>query len=78
MIWTLIFRPEYGDCQGLIRVASYHSCAVSAAGALVTCMDNHSYDLPLALVIAKQVSAACGTRFMTGAKRRWAARLPLR
>lgn len=35
---------------GLIRVASYLVAPYLHSGALVTCMDNHSYDLPLALV----------------------------
>ncbi|EBZ0179405.1 LysR family transcriptional regulator [Salmonella enterica subsp. enterica serovar Havana] len=35
---------------GLIRVASYLVAPYLRSGALVTCMDNHSYDLPLALV----------------------------
>lgn len=35
---------------GLIRVASYLVAPYLHSGALVTCMDNHSYDLPLAQV----------------------------
>ncbi len=55
---------------GLIRVASYLVAPYLHSGALVTCMDNHSYDLPLALVYpAKQVFLPPAVRaFMTGAK----------
>ncbi len=64
-----IFRPNTGTGVNLRRQLS--GCAVSAQrGALVTRMDNHSYDLPLALVYPQTGFAACGTRFMTGAKRR--------
>lgn len=56
---------------GLIRVASYLVAPYLHSGALVTCMDNHYYDLPLALVYPQNRFLPPAVRaFMTGAKRR--------
>lgn len=56
---------------GLIRVASYLVAPYLHSGALVTCMDNHSYDLPLALVYPQNRFLPPAVRaFITGAKRR--------